>query len=379
MLTNTRKIEIAHWLPLALMLVALITAACTRVEPPPPCTGGIGLYGGETSLIGQGDVELAWAPDGSSILFGVSRSSVELVDLSRFPEKWDSQEVAPLSERNAFSVDWSPDGKKIVFMSRNEENSISLYDLVTKQIRQLTTGQWDGDPRWSPDGGQIAFRRVSSDGDGSVGQLYVMNPDGTNALQLTRDSPFFASWSPDGQQLLYVSEDSPHDIFVIDADGANRRQLTDTEFCESTPSWSPDGQRIAYLAAPDGVANIYLMNSGGGGTVKLTDSTDDFGQIAWSPDGEWIATIGDIGVLNNYWQEIYLVHSDGGQITELTNTRGVNESLPLWSPDGKYVAYLTFDGGNWNLNIIPSSGGTPVRVASIPASEPYSGRDGAEH
>jgi len=342
------------------------------------------LYGGGEGAEGQGNAEFVWAPDGTSILFRVSWASVELVDLSRFPEDSHSQEIAPLSERNAFGVEWSPDGKQIAFVSPNEETSIFLYDLLTKQIRRLTTDQlateqWDGDPLWSPDGGQIAFFRASSDDDGLVGQLYVMSPDGTNALQLTRDSPFDISWSPDGQQLLYISEDSHDDLFVINVDGTNHRQLTETEFCEASPGWSPDGQTIAYLAAPDGVADIYLMNSDSGTTMKLTDSTVDFGQIAWSPDGEQIAAIGNIGTWDNYSQEIYLVDSDSGQISALTDTRGVDESLPLWSPDGKYIAYLTFDRRAWNLNLISAAGGTPVRVASIPAPDLQSADDEAEN
>ena len=128
---------------------------------------------------------------------------------------------------------------RIAFMSnRNGNGEIYLMNPDGKRIRRLTKHpQYDSAPAWSPDGQQItfsSFRDVNRfRGRGPIlGEIYLMNPDGTNPINLTQAvarADSHSSWSPDGKQIAFASSDRfqwPRDIWAMDADGSNPHNLT---------------------------------------------------------------------------------------------------------------------------------------------------------
>jgi Tol biopolymer transport system component len=107
----------------------------------------------------------------------------------------------------------------------------------------------DVDPAWSPDGTQIVFVSNRDDSDPAEyssldnnWEIYVMEADGSNAIRLT-DNPaqdISARWSPEGRRIIFVStRDGGHRIYVMDADGSNPARLTGDSALEETPAWSP--------------------------------------------------------------------------------------------------------------------------------------------
>ena len=208
---------------------------------------------------------------------------------------------------------WSPDGQRIAFHNYNE---VYVIDADGKNLTQLTDG-WN--PSWSPDGQRIVF---ASGRDGDDGDIYVMDADGKNRTQLT-DLPVddrHPSWSPDGQRIAFVSYLGPQDnwssaIYVIDADGKNLTQLTDYTDNWTPPwsfggqLWSPDGQRIAFHSPRDEnhvTSAIYVMDADGKNRTQLTDDTADDASPAWSPDGQRIAFVSN---RDRYWA-IYVIYLD---------------------------------------------------------------------
>ncbi|GEM_PF-6297509 len=170
---------------------------------------------------------------------------------------------------------------------------------VSRAHAQVNAISDDFFPQWSPDGSQILFVSTRT---GNY-DLFTMNPDGTDLLQLTDDPEWDgnASWSPDGKQIVFASVRSGQgDIYAIDADGTNLRQLTDYPNYESQPQWSPDGARILFSRRIDqenfeSNFTTIVMDADGANQRDLGDlfwnASDETFTVAgvWSPDGTEIA------------------------------------------------------------------------------------------
>src|SRR6266567_5672538 len=144
---------------------------------------------------------------------------------------------------------------------------------------------------WSPDGRRILF---GSNRDGDF-EVYVMDVDGSNQTNLTRDpaSDDSASWSPDGTSIAFASDrDGDYEIYVMNADGSEARQLTMIDVEVASPAWSPDGTRIGFTRGEGGSGSrdLYLMSPDGSSVARLTSEGDiAWWPPTWSPDGTRIA------------------------------------------------------------------------------------------
>ena len=245
----------------------------------------------------------------------------------------------------------------------------------------------DWSPSWSPDGKRIAFM---SDRDGHFNmpgglpayEIYVMDADGGNQQNLTNDpnDDWSPSWSPDGKRIVFNSDRDGNregnrnndEIYVMDADGGNQRRLTDNDFYDTHPSWSPDGERIAFASRRDGhfigefglSSEIYVMDADGKNTRRLTNNRNSDWSPSWSPDGKWIAFSADRkGDDVNY--QIYVMDADGGNLQKLTNNR-VDDGSPSWSSDGERVAFVSDRDGNWEIYVMDNDGGNLQKLTNNP-------------
>lgn len=270
---------------------------------------------------------------------------------------------------------WSPDGTRIAFacgigpvasggFSTVEPSDICVMDADGRGSVRLTNDPVsDGDPTWSPDGRRIAFRRAAD--------IYTMKPDGTGITRLTTDaSASEPAWSHDGTRIAYVSLQSPcpggcplpnpqpfvPQIFVMNADGTRAVNLTNDATTEARhPAWSPDGTRIAYDAHPSdgGEVAIWLMNPDGSARVRLPPAPGNDSEPAWSPDGTKI-------VFTRYGDnlgDIFIRNTDGTGAVAVTNLPGFDAS-PDWQPMP--------NGRSWNATIA-DAGLSGTAALALPA------------
>jgi len=188
---------------------------------------------------------------------------------------------APAPPPAVHALAWSPNARKIAFVSRGEGNrDVYVVKIDGSGLRNLTRNPAaDFAPLWSPDGRKIAFE---SDRERDA-EIYVMNADGSAQTNLSQNPDWDATpaWSPDGKKIAFESgrDDPQHvtDIWVMNADGSNPVRLAPDPAFDHDPTWSPDGKKIAFdsFRQPCGDTNgcyqhIWSMNADGTGLTQLT-------------------------------------------------------------------------------------------------------------
>ena len=321
----------------------------------------------------------------------------------------------------------APDGEHIVYSRQRVEaktekkySNLWIVEVASGQGRQFTYGdQNDVQPRWSPDGSQIAF--LSNRGDPEKpSQVYLIPFGGGEARRLT-DLPGEIgeiAWSPDGKRLLcsvlkfdpeelerqkdeqkkklgavvrqydrlfykldgygYLPHERWH-LWSVDAANAKAKQLTDHPvFDEHYAAWSPDGKWIAFTSnrspdpdsAPDRI-DLFIMPAGGGEARRIETPIGDKGLLSFSPDSRWITYYGAEGEGLSYKNyNLWVVAADGAaparNLTEkydihasawTINDIGQPETMPpAWSRDGRKLYFPITLHGSTLLKSIAADG-----------------------
>ena len=232
---------------------------------------------------------------------------------------------------------WSPDGKMIAFVSnRNNVNQghwrIWVIDADGKNPIRLTDGVSDSYPDWSPDGKTILYvaGHVPKNHDLAPGGIVAMDADGKDKRLLKNRGGIHPSWSPDGNRIAFISGNIGGDtqVHVMDADGRNPRQLTRNTEHKQMPSWSLDGRHIAYGSED----RIWVMNSDGKNQRRLTNIKGDE-HPTWSPQSDAIAFHAE---RKGGGRGIYLANVTNGAVNVMQHARRFGDGQPDWHYPGAF-------------------------------------------
>jgi TolB protein len=193
----------------------------------------------------------AWSPDGKAIAFVSMQGGFEVIAIM----KPDGSHVEALTPRTVRAIhpNWAPDSGRIAYCTDDDlkppaknESEIDVIDLKTRRITPLITGGINTYPAWSPDGKQLAFRRILGELNSEV---FIANSDGSDAHNLTNHPAFdgWPAWSPDGSRLAFASNrNSGYQVWVMKPDGSDVALVANTEGRATAPQWSRDGARIYF-------------------------------------------------------------------------------------------------------------------------------------
>ncbi len=301
---------------------------------------------------------------------------------------------------------FSPDGTQIA-MSRDVSGDANIWIAdfnssgpslsATTGWTQVSNGDADGEPAWSPDGTEIAFvRRVAFTLTGTAtatgGNLTAAGAGFTAAGVDAGDAVRNTTGVPQASTVASVSSNTitPVDVMTwtigdgYEVDVAHRQIFTALAdgttpagtqisaggtmpaYDDNYPDWSPDGSTIAFATTRNGNTDIYLMDDTGGTLVNLTSGINNLAtRPNWSPDGSQLAFNSPEGGLGTH---IWVVNPDNTGHNQLTTANTVDEHA-VWSPDGTLIAFRR-GGATGQTFTVAATGGAGAQVYSVatPAS-----------
>jgi serine/threonine protein kinase len=342
---------------------------------------GSGIYsisplgGTERKLTDAHADELAWTPDGESLLISSAKSHQKLHSIFRFSLRNGEMQkltsppplVGPGDGDHLPSI--APDGQTIAFLrSANLVGDIFLQPFAGGTPRRLTTGSltysYNGTITW-PSNREIVFSR----GIWGNTALWRVATDGRSEPQPVLGAldggsyPAIAHPAKGPARLAYqrLVIDSNIWRMAVDSepDGKFRIVTEPAAIVASTrndtePQFSPDGKRLAFGSDREGYREIWVGGSDGSNPVRLTTfNSERCGSPKWSPDGSRIVFDSLVSGNNDIW----IVGSEGGSPKQIT-TEPSNEARPFWSRDGTWIYFRSDRSG-------------AQQIWKIPASEPY--------
>lgn len=371
--------------------------------------------GGEvTTVLKDLRAGISFATDGKHFAFVRSLNSDEMA-LMIANADGSGEHVLATRRKPVFLGEpaWSPDGNLIActsgVLAKNRHMSVTAFDVTTGEERRITDQNWDefsGRMVWLPDGSgliasvtdgteqqvwQIPYppgeaHKVTSDPNYNYGD-FALTADGKSLVTiqsalrsavwlLPNGDPSAAmpitsgehheyrhiSWTPDDRIVFASNVENNRDIWIMNGDGTNPKQLTANAGVNLQPQASADGRFIVFSSnrANEGAFNLWRMDVDGNNPVQLTHGGGE-GQPVCSPDGRWVVYSQGGPNTSPKQRTLWKVSIDGGEPVQLAKQPSSGAAI---SPDGTLIAcwYQEDSASPLKIALIPFAGGLPVKI-----------------
>ncbi len=287
-----------------------------------------------------------WSPDGKRIYFMSDRSGSENLYVKDAIPAAAARQLTTFKDGRLLWPNISYDGKTIVF---ERDFGIWRFDTATNKsapveialrgapatpgVTRLTATSQFRDLILSPDGRKVAFV--------SHGEIFAgSSKDAGSATRVTATpgNEFSIAWSPDSRKIVYVSDRSGvYHVYQYDFVAQTETQCTSDAKGETSPRWSPDGKAISYIRAGQDLATYDLASKN---ETVLTNShfakPPQEPTYEWSPDSQWLAYAAPG---EKEFRNIYVVAAAGGKPEPISFLSNTNSRSIAWSPDGTYLLF----------------------------------------
>ena len=280
----------------------------------------------------SGPSAVTWSPDGKSVIYAMQGSLWRQVVGDTVAEQLTT------GPGYDYQPDWSPDGKRVVYSSyRNDALELWILDVATlKGEVLLANGAVNLEPKWAPDGDRIAFVSTAYEGRFHIWtlQLGTRNSEPGTPVRL----------APDVDSKLPRYYYSVFDHYL-------------------SPTWSPDGKQLILVSNRGsiwGSGGLWRMEARPGAPlIPVRDEETTWrARPDWALDGRRVVYASYLG---RQWHQLWLTTGDGGDPFQLTYG-DFDATDPRWSPDGRRIAYISNQGGNTALYLVEVPGGGRTKI-----------------
>ena len=360
---------------LALIGIVAIPAALTldKGEPAPLALGRASQLTSESGL----EVQPSVSPDGNHVAYAAG-NSLHMRIVVRPAAGGRAVHLTTGTSANEWLPRWSPDGERILFLSRGGVHSVPASGGAAREEVPGRPGAIVRSATWSPDGREIAYVR----GDSLLARAVDSKRE---RLIATGNDLHSCTWSPDAARFACVSGNSfyitvgpifgagamfgnlaPSRIVLIPAEGGRPASVTDSSSLHQSPAWSPDGQMLYYVSDRQGPRDVYAIDLR---SAELTDDaplrvTTGMGahSVALSADGRRVVYAA-YSSSANIWAMPIPTDTQGSPAPAVRLTSG-NQTIEgvRVSPDGRWLVYDSDLAGNSDVYRMPVSGGEAERL-----------------
>lgn len=382
------------------------------------------VLGGPSSLAARDVGSVGFSPDGKHMAFirkVDDRSHLLIADIDGTNERTLATRRQPDLFWGYWNAPaWSSDGKTIACQVRLNDELGQYETVIGVSVTDgaqtpLTSKRWShvGQPGWLGDGSGLLLTasesepgpvqvwhiarksgqttritndlndyhditltsdssRVAAVQDQSVSSIWVApDADANRAKQIASEVAWIRelAWTPEGRIIYRSNAGGSAELWMMNADGSNQKQLTSGAHASRGLDVSPDGRYITFSSDRAGRFNLWRVDSDGGNLKQLTNADDDFYPHC-SLDGQWV--VFQRGVME---PRLWRVPIGGGEPEQLTKTRAV---WPDISPDGQKIVYYFLDPevgeSHWRIGIVSARGGSPLQRFDLPPTVAPAGR-----